>query len=116
MMRLTILIAALMVVTAVDHALTTKSVQSVNVTLEILVSATVGCSNYLHNKYFANVKAKLKQCFNLIDTRSKGIFLYNFVIANQLKIHYFGSYTCFKSSIIKFFVREKPDYWSNFGT
>ena len=42
MMRLTILIATLMVVTAVDHALTTKSVQSVNATLEILVSVTVG--------------------------------------------------------------------------
>ena len=75
MMRLTILIAALMVVTAVDPALTTKSVQSVNATLEILVSVTVGCSNYLHNKYFANVKAKLEPCFTLIDTRSKGLFL-----------------------------------------
>ena len=74
MMRLTILIAALTVVTAVDHALTTKSVQSVNATLEILVSTTVECSNYLHNKYFANVKAKLEPCFTLIDTRSKGLF------------------------------------------
>ena len=42
MMRPTILIAALMVVTAVDHASTTNSVPSVNATLEILVSATVG--------------------------------------------------------------------------
>ena len=74
MMRLTILIAALMVVTAVDHALTIKSVQSVNATLEILVSATVGFSNYLHNRYFANVKTKLEPCFTLIDTRSKGLF------------------------------------------
>ena len=41
-MRPTILIAALMVVTAVDHVLTTNSVPSVNATLEILVSATVG--------------------------------------------------------------------------
>ena len=49
MMKLTILIATLTVVTAVDPALTTKSVQSVNATLEILVSVTVGCSNYLHN-------------------------------------------------------------------
>ena len=116
MMRLTILIATLMVVTAVDPALTTKSVQSVNATLEILVSVTVGCSNYLHNKYFANVKAKLEPCFNLIDTRSKYLFLSDFVIANQLKIQYFGSYACFKSSNIKFFVREKLDYWSNFST
>ena len=99
MMRLTILIATLMVVTAVDPALTTKSVQSVNATLEILVSVTVGCSNYLHNKYFANVKAKLEPCFNLIDTRSKDFCL---IIANQLKIHYFSSYNCFKSSNIKF--------------
>ena len=42
MMRPTILIAALMVVTAVDHVLTTNSVPSVNATLEILVSASVG--------------------------------------------------------------------------
>ena len=42
MMRLTILIAALTVVTAVDHVLTMSSVPSVNATLEILVSATVG--------------------------------------------------------------------------
>jgi hypothetical protein len=35
MMRPTIPIAALMVVTAVDHASTTNSVQSVNATLEI---------------------------------------------------------------------------------
>ena len=75
MMRLTILIAALMVVTAVDLALTTKSVQSVNATLEILVSATLGCSNYLHDKYFANVKAKLEACLNLIDTRSKKVII-----------------------------------------
>ena len=89
-MRLTILIAALMVVTAVDHALTTKSVQSVNATLEILVSATVGYSNYLHDKYFANVKAKLEPCFNLIHTRSKNLYLSHFVIANQSKVHNFG--------------------------
>ena len=42
MMRPTILIVALMVVTAVDHASTMSSVQSVNATLEILVSVTVG--------------------------------------------------------------------------
>ena len=42
MMRLTILIAALTVVTAVGHASTMNSVPSVNATLEILVSATVG--------------------------------------------------------------------------
>jgi hypothetical protein len=42
MMRPTIPIAALMVVTAVDHASTMSSVPSVNATLEILVSATVG--------------------------------------------------------------------------
>ena len=99
-MRLTTLIATLTVVTAVDPALTTKSVQSVSATLEILVSVTLGCSNYLHNKYFSNVKAKLEPCFNLIYTRSK---------ANQLKMHYFSSYTCFKSSnpqILSFCQRE----------
>ena len=42
MMRPTNLIAALMVVTVVDHVLTTNSVPSVNATLEILVSASVG--------------------------------------------------------------------------
>ena len=42
MMRPTILIAALMAVTAVDRVLTTNSVPSVNATLEILVSASVG--------------------------------------------------------------------------
>jgi hypothetical protein len=41
MMRPTIPIAALMVVTVVDHASTMSSVQSVNATLEILVSATI---------------------------------------------------------------------------
>ena len=41
MMRPTISIAALMVVTAVGHALIMSSVQSVNVTSEILVSATI---------------------------------------------------------------------------
>ena len=41
MMRPTIPIAALMVVTAVDNASTMSSVQSVNATLEILVSATI---------------------------------------------------------------------------
>ena len=41
MMRPTIPIAALMVVTAVDYASTMSSVQSVNATLEILVSATI---------------------------------------------------------------------------
>ena len=41
-MRQTILSAALMVVTAVDHASTMNTVQSVNATLEILVSASVG--------------------------------------------------------------------------
>ena len=46
MMRLTIRIAALMEVTAVDHASTMSSVQSVNVTLEILVSATLGLQNF----------------------------------------------------------------------
>ena len=85
MMRLTILIATLMVVTAVDHALTIKSVQSVNATLEILVSATLGHSNYLHNKYFANVIAKLEPCFNLIDTRSKDQFLSDFVISQSIE-------------------------------
>ena len=74
MTRLTILVAALMVVTAVDPALTTKSVQSVNATLEILVSTTVECSNYLHNKYFANVKAKFEPFFNLIATNQKIYF------------------------------------------
>ena len=83
MMRLTILIATLMVVTAVDHALTIKSVQSVNATLEILVSATLGHSNYLHNRYFANVK--LEPCFNLIDTRSKDQFLSDFVISQSIE-------------------------------
>ena len=41
MMRQTIPIAALMVVTAVDHASTMSFVQSVNATSEILVSATI---------------------------------------------------------------------------
>jgi hypothetical protein len=41
MMRPTIPIAALMVVTAVDHASTMSFVQSVNATSEILVSATI---------------------------------------------------------------------------
>ena len=49
MMRPTLRIAALMVVTAVDHASTMNSVQSVNATWEILVSANVGVTevNYL---------------------------------------------------------------------
>jgi hypothetical protein len=42
MMRPTILIVALMVVTVVVFASTMSSVQSVNATLEILVSVTVG--------------------------------------------------------------------------
>ena len=42
MTRPTILIAALMVVTVVDHVLTMNTVQTVNATLEILVSATAG--------------------------------------------------------------------------
>ena len=41
-MRPTILIVALMVVTVVVFASTMSSVQSVNATLEILVSVTVG--------------------------------------------------------------------------
>ena len=56
-MRLTILIAALMVVTAVDHASTMNSVRSVNATLEILVSATVGLQQLFASKRFANVKS-----------------------------------------------------------
>ena len=55
MMRLTILIATLMVVTAVDPALTTKSVQSVNATLEILVSATAN----LYTPSTLNIHMKL---------------------------------------------------------
>ena len=49
MMRPTILIAALMVVTVVVYASTMNSVQSVNATWEILVSANVGVKevNYL---------------------------------------------------------------------
>ena len=49
MMRPTIPIATLMAVTAVDHASTMNSVQSVNATWEILVSANVGVKevNYL---------------------------------------------------------------------
>ena len=55
-MRPTILIAALMVVTVVVFASTTNSVQSVNATLEILVSATVGL---FANKIPANIKWKI---------------------------------------------------------
>ena len=54
MMRPTIPIAALMVVTVVVFASTTNSVQSVNATLEILVSATVVL---FANKIVANMKS-----------------------------------------------------------
>ena len=61
MMRPTILIAALMVVTVVVFASTTNSVRSVNATLEILVSATVGL---FANKILANMKRKLQSSFS----------------------------------------------------
>ena len=57
MMRPTIPIAALMVVTAVDHASTRNSVLSVNATLEILVSASVGL---FANKILVNMYRKIK--------------------------------------------------------
>ena len=53
-MRPTILIAALMAVTAVDDASIRSSVQSVNATLEILVSVTVG----LNGKRLINVNMR----------------------------------------------------------
>ena len=56
MMRPTILIAALMVVTVVVFASTTNSVQSVNATQEILVSASV---RLFANKILANMKRKI---------------------------------------------------------
>ena len=59
MMRPTIPLAALMVVTAVDHASTMNSVRSVNATLEILVSATVGLQQLFASKRFVNVKSQI---------------------------------------------------------
>ena len=58
MMKPTIPIAALMVVTVVDHASTMSSVQSVNATLEILVSGTLGLQQAFASKCFANVKSQ----------------------------------------------------------
>ena len=58
MMRPTIPIAALMVVTAVDFASTMNTVLSVNATLEILVSATLGLQQSFASKCFANVKSQ----------------------------------------------------------
>ena len=55
MMRPTIPIAALMVVTVVVFASTMNSVWSVNATLEILVSATVGLFSI---KILTNIKQK----------------------------------------------------------
>ena len=56
MMRPTTPIAALTVVTAVDHALTMNTVQSVNAIWEILVSASV---RLFANKILANMKRKI---------------------------------------------------------
>jgi hypothetical protein len=56
MMRPTIWIAALMVVTVVVFASTMNSVRSVNATLEILVSATVVLFG---NKILVNMKRKI---------------------------------------------------------
>ena len=58
MMRQTIPIAALMVVTAVDFASTMNTVLSVNATLEILVSGTLGLHQAFASKCFANVKSQ----------------------------------------------------------
>ena len=69
MMRPTIPIAALMVVTAVDHVLTTNSVPSVNATLEILVSASVGF--FAKNVFCPMRKAKLQSIF----TNAESIFI-----------------------------------------
>ena len=80
MMRPTILIAALMVVTAVDHASTMSSVRSANATLEILVSATAGLlakkiSGHCENPNCNQVLQMLKAIFFNIDTHNSFIFL-----------------------------------------
>ena len=80
MMRPTIPIAALMVVTAVEYVLTMNSVQSVNATLEILVSATVGLFAKIFSGQFEKpncnqVLQMLKVFFFIIDTHNSSIFL-----------------------------------------
>ena len=72
MMRPTTPIAALTVVTAVDHASTMNSVPSVNATLEILVSATVGLFAKMFSGQFEKpncnqVLQMLKVFFYLVD-------------------------------------------------
>ena len=59
MMRPTLLIVALMVVTVVDYASTMSSVRSVNATLEISVSATVGLQQSFASKRSVNVKRQI---------------------------------------------------------
>ena len=59
MMKPTIPIAALMVVTVVVFASTMSSVQSVNAILKILVSATVGLQQLFASKCFVNGKSQI---------------------------------------------------------